>query len=52
MKKIISEDYIMKIIDRTQELFSCRVYPGDKLPSYERVKTIECDKYNLTNISI
>jgi len=42
----------MKIIDITQELFSCFVYPDDKPPIYERVKTIEHDKYNLTNISI
>jgi arylformamidase len=42
----------MKIIDITQELFSCFVYPDDKPPIYERVKTIEHDKYNLTNISM
>ena len=40
------------IIDITQELFSCRVYPGDNPPTCERVKTIERDKYNLTNISM
>ena len=42
----------MKIYDITQELFSCRVYPGDKKPTFEKVKTIENDKYNLTNISM
>ena len=42
----------IKIIDITQELFSCRVYPGDKQPVYEQVKTIDRDKYNLTNISL
>ena len=42
----------MKIIDITQELFTCNVYPGDRPPIFERVKTIEHDKYNLTNISI
>jgi len=40
----------MKVIDITQELFSCNVYPGDISPTFERVKTIERDKYNLTNI--
>ncbi|MDR0287947.1 MAG: cyclase family protein [Clostridiales bacterium] len=42
----------MKIIDITQELFSSHVYPGDKPPTYEKVKSIEHDKYNLTNISM
>jgi arylformamidase len=42
----------MKIIDITQELFSCRVYPGDKPPKFERVRTIQHDNYNLTNISM
>jgi len=42
----------MKIIDITQELFSCRVYPGDKPPEHELVKTIGRDNYNLTNISM
>ena len=42
----------MKIIDITQELFTCNVYPGDSPPTFERVKTIEYDKYNLTNISM
>ena len=42
----------MKIIDISQELLSCKVYPGDVAPSFERVKTVENDKYNLTNISM
>lgn len=42
----------MKIIDITQELFSCRVFPGDNPPIYERIKTVEHDSYNLTNISM
>jgi arylformamidase len=43
----------LKIIDITQELFSCRVYPGDISPMYERVKTIGPDSYcNATNISL
>ena len=42
----------MKIIDITQELFSCRVFPGDNPPTYEHVKTVEHDTYNLTNISM
>ena len=42
----------MKVIDITQELFSCHVYPGDMPPTYERVKSIERDNYNLTNISL
>ena len=42
----------MKIIDITQELFSCNVYPGDMSPTFERVKTVDRDGYNLTNISL
>ncbi|MCL2592818.1 MAG: cyclase family protein [Defluviitaleaceae bacterium] len=42
----------VKIIDITQELFSCRVYPGDMSPRYEQAKTIQHDNYNLTNISM
>ena len=42
----------IRIIDITQELFSCRVYPGDKAPVYEQVKIIARDNYNLTNISM
>jgi len=42
----------MKIIDITQELFSCNVYPGDKQPTYERVCTIAENGYNLTTFSM
>lgn len=41
------------IYDITQELFSCRVYPGDPLPVYERVmKTANGDMCNLTKFSM
>ncbi|MCL2637622.1 MAG: cyclase family protein [Oscillospiraceae bacterium] len=42
----------MKIIDITQEVFSCRVFPGDSQPKFERALSIERDKLNLTNISM
>jgi arylformamidase len=42
----------MKINDISQELFSCNVYPGDTPPTFDRIKTVESDKYNLTNISM
>ena len=42
----------MQIIDISQELFAGRIYPGDASPVREQVKTIEHDKYNLTNISM
>ncbi|MDR0813101.1 MAG: cyclase family protein [Oscillospiraceae bacterium] len=42
----------MHIIDITQPLLSCEVYPGDTAPSSKRVKTIERDGYNLTDITI
>lgn len=42
----------MKVIDITQELFSCNVYPGDNPPSFKRVKNLDSDGYNLTNISL
>ncbi|MDR0949660.1 MAG: cyclase family protein [Lachnospiraceae bacterium] len=42
----------MKIIDISQELFTCHVFPGDTPPQYERVKTIDPDLYNLTNITM
>ncbi|HCL01085.1 MAG TPA: cyclase [Lachnoclostridium phytofermentans] len=39
----------MEIYDITQELFSCRVFPGDEAPRYERVKeTTKGDVCNLT----
>lgn len=41
------------IYDITQELFSCRVYPGDPKPVYERVmKTANGDMCNLTKFSM
>jgi len=42
----------MKIIDITQELFSCGVYPGDRRPGFERVRQIPSDSYQLTDISL
>jgi arylformamidase len=43
----------MNIIDITQPLFSCTVFPGDPAPAFERVKTIGGgNNYNLTNISL
>lgn len=43
----------MEIYDITQELFSCRVYPGDESPRYERVmETRNGDVCNLTNFSM
>ncbi|MBP5280863.1 MAG: cyclase family protein, partial [Erysipelotrichaceae bacterium] len=39
----------MRIIDISQEVFSCEVYPGDEKPEKERTKKIEDgDGYNLT----
>lgn len=42
----------MKIFDITQELFTCKVYPGDRAPAFERVKTVSGDNYNLTDVSL
>jgi arylformamidase len=42
----------MKIIDISQELFSCTVFPGDLAPSFERVKQVAQDGYNLTNLTL
>lgn len=42
----------MTIIDISQEVFSCRVYPGDSPPIFQRVKTIEKSGYNLTDVSM
>ena len=42
----------MKIIDITQKLFTCRVWPGDTPPTYKRVKSIEHDKCNVTDINL
>lgn len=42
----------MKIIDISQSLLSCNVYPGDKAPCTKQVKNIQEHKYNLTEISM
>ena len=41
-----------KIIDITQELFTSKVHTGNIKPSFEKVKTITNDAYNLTNIHL
>jgi arylformamidase len=41
-----------QIIDISQPLFDCEVYPGDTAPSFKRVKTVTADKYNLTDITL
>lgn len=44
---------MMKLYDITQELFHGRVYPGDLVPSYDRVSDMtNGDVYNLTNLSM
>lgn len=41
----------MKIYDITQEVFGCKVYPGDPAPAYERVSQIQNgDICNLTTL--
>ena len=43
----------MKIYDISQEVFSCKVYPGDRVPSKEEVFRMDKgDLYNLTNFSM
>ncbi len=43
----------MKIIDISQELTSCAVYPGDPLPSLKRLKsTADGDVYNLSALEM
>ena len=43
----------MKIIDISQEVFSCNVYPGDPKPAFERVVSIDkCDVYNMSTLSM
>ena len=43
----------MKIIDITQEIFSCKVYPGDTAPSFVRVKSISDGEIcNVTDITM
>ena len=42
-----------RIIDISQELFSCRVYPGDPAPKRERLLSVENgDPCNLTALSL
>mgnify|MGYP003291545045 CR=1 FL=1 len=43
----------MKIIDISQEVFSCNVYPGDPHPTAEKVVSIDNgDVYNIENLII
>ncbi|MDR1765352.1 MAG: cyclase family protein [Lachnospiraceae bacterium] len=42
----------MEIIDITQEVFSCRVFPGDMPPKRQVAKVIDKDGYMLTNVSM
>ena len=43
----------MKIYDISQEVFGCRVYPGDPIPEKKELKSMEKgDLYNLTGFSM
>jgi arylformamidase len=43
----------MKIIDISQEVFSCNVYPGDPYPTAEKVVSIDKgDVYNMSTLSM
>ena len=43
----------MKIIDISQEVFSCNVYPGDPSPIAEKVVSIDTgDVYNMSTLSM
>ena len=43
----------MKIYDISQEVFGCRVYPGDPMPQKKELKSMEKgDVYNLTAFSM
>jgi len=43
----------MKVIDISQEVFSCRVYPDDPAPHAERLKSMEQgEAYNLSSFSM
>ena len=43
----------MKIIDISQEVFSCNVYPGDPHPAAEKVVSIDKgDVYNMSTLSL
>jgi arylformamidase len=41
-----------QIIDISQPLFDCGVYPGDTAPGFKRVRTMAADQYNLTDIAM
>ena len=43
----------MKIIDISQELLSCNVYPGDPLPEAEKLRSMDQgEMYNLSKVSM
>ena len=43
----------MEIIDITQELFTCKVYPGDPQPEMQRVQSTDNgDMCNLTRFDM
>ncbi|MBQ9078104.1 MAG: cyclase family protein [Ruminococcus sp.] len=43
----------MKIYDISQEVFSCKVYPGDPIPKKKKLNSMENgDLYNLTEFSM
>ncbi len=43
----------MKILDISQEIFGCRVYPGDRKPEKVEEMRMSCgDAYNLTSFSM
>ena len=43
----------MKIYDISQEVFGCRVYPGDPMPEKKELKSMEKGEvYNLTAFSM
>lgn len=43
----------MKIYDISQEVFGCRVYPGDPMPKKETLKSMQKgEEYNLTSFSM
>jgi len=46
------EAMYVQIIDISQEVFSCRVWPGDRAPSFVKTSSIETDYVNVTNISM
>lgn len=43
----------MKVMDISQEVFSCWVYPGDPTPQRQRLASMEAgDLYNLSQFSM